>query len=179
MNKLKQGINIIRCKAGMEPSHPLKMQVLLSYSCNSNCYFCARNGRGGPSIDFKTIKRAVKDFKNLGGLAVNFSGGEPLLYNKIESILKYSKQKIKLDKVSVSTNGLILEKKIEKLSKHLDKVYISLDTLDEKKYKKIRGVDGLKKVLRGIDKTKKMNIPVIINITLTKDNMEELEDLLN
>ncbi len=179
INKLKQAVNIGRHFIGVDPMYPLKLQMLLTYKCDSRCYFCER-WKEKTTLPLKYVLEAIKDFSDLGGLAVNFSGGEPLLYQNLSEVLKYSKENVALNKVSLSTNGVRLHPILKRshISDYLDKIYVSLDTLNSEKYKTIRGIDALDRVLKGIRSAKEDNIDVQINITITADNLDELEDLL-
>ncbi len=104
--------------------------------CNMNCTHCC-------NMRFAKKKRALtvedlKDFSRqadaLGLAQVNISGGEPLLFKNLDEIIKA------IDParfhISISTNGLLLD---EKRARHLksagvDKLKISVDSIDEKVY---------------------------------------------
>ncbi|HDK25831.1 MAG TPA: radical SAM protein [Candidatus Atribacteria bacterium] len=179
INKLKQAVNIGRHFIGVDPMYPLKLEMLLTYKCDSRCYFCER-WKEKTTLPLKYVLEAIKDFSDLGGLAVNFLGGEPLLYQNLSEVLKYSKENVALNKVSLSTNGVRLHPILKRshISDYLDKIYVSLDTLNSEKYKTIRGIDALDRVLKGIRSAKEDNIDVQVNITITNDNLDELEDIL-
>lgn len=75
----------------------------VSRFCNRSCNFCVSSS--GPSIQHpnRCVKKCLERFKILGVEKLSISGGEPLLYPKIEDIIKYS-----YDlgiKVIVTTNG--------------------------------------------------------------------------
>ncbi|MHA1835368.1 MAG: radical SAM protein, partial [Candidatus Odinarchaeia archaeon] len=106
----------------------------------------------------------------LGVYKVKITGGEPLLRNDIFEIISKIKEINKIKDISLTTNGILLEKKADKLKKSgLNRVNVSLDTINPDKYKFITGVNALSKVLRGIDKAVEVGLnPVKVNMVILK-----------
>lgn len=82
----------------------------------------------------------------------------------------------------MTTNGVLLKKYAKDLREAgLNRVNISLDTLDEEKYRKITRGGNIKDVLDGIEEAKKVGLsPIKINTVLIGGfNEDEIEDLVN
>ena len=83
------------------------------------------------------ICRIVREAAKFGVRKVKFSGGEPLFRKDFEEILACLPP---LKEVSATTNGILLEKRAKTLkAAGLDRVNVSLDSLDPKKYGEITG----------------------------------------
>lgn len=117
------------------------VDICFDYVCNMNCVHCC-NMRFTKK-DRKLTIGDLKDFSiqadKLGLAQVNVSGGEPLMFKKFDEII----EAIDPGKfhISISTNGILLsEKKAEHLKNiGVDKVKISVDSIDEEVYRITRG----------------------------------------
>ena len=106
-------------------------------NCNMDCGFCFSDWRN-PVIELDTedAKRAILSMKKNGLEAINFTGGEPLLREDIGDILRYSKS---LDLTTIlSTNGILLEKRIEEIAGHVDFIGLPLDSGEENVHNHLR-----------------------------------------
>ena len=84
------------------------------------------------------------------------------------------------DEVSLTTNGYLLEELAQDLKESgIDRINVSLHSLNRNIYKRITRVDGLEKVLRGIKLAKKLGISIKINVLVLKGiNDTEVEDFI-
>jgi cyclic pyranopterin phosphate synthase len=117
--------------------------------CNLNCFYCHREGC--PAVDHQLgpaeIKEIVKVAREVGVRKVKFTGGEPLLKDDIVDIVA-SVAEQKLDDVSLVTNGILLADVACELAEvGLNRVNVSLDTLDPEVFAKITGKDLIERVL--------------------------------
>lgn len=106
----------------------------------------------------------------MGIKRIKLTGGEPLLYKEIPEAVYNIRQIKEIDDISITTNGILLADYAEILKKNgLDRVNISLDTLDRNKYKEITGFDMIDRVFEGINLAKEFNLtPIKINTVLLK-----------
>ena len=121
----------------------------------------------------------MKTSSQIGINKVKISGGEPLVHPEIVNIIGIADRY--MDDVSITTNGVLLGPLSEDLKKAgLDRVNVSLDTLNPETYKKITGKEKLDKVKNGIKKAVEAGLfPVKINTLLMNGmNEEEIEDLI-
>lgn len=160
-----------------------KLRISVTDRCNLKCIYCK------PPIYQKKASKEILSFEEIYNIcdffSSNFSintikitGGEPLVRKDIHKLLGMLKG-LKFKRLSITTNGILLEEKINLLKENgLDDLNLSLDTLKPKKFKKITGGE-LGKVLRSLEKTLKAKIPVKINCVLIRGiNDDEILDLL-
>jgi len=107
---------------------------------------------------------------------IDFTGGEPLLNDDLPQILAYAKRLGFF--VKLSTNGYLYPKKAEKLQGLVSRIYFSLDTTSEEQYKKIRGIDGYKRVVRSIDLAKSLGERVCLLYTVTDETVHNITDIV-
>lgn len=119
------------------------------------------------------IEKVLEIASGLGIDKVKLTGGEPLMRNDICDIIKRSKKHMM--EVSLTTNGVCLAELAESLvSAGLDRVNVSLDTLDPEKYSRITGNDMFSRVLEGIRKAVEVELdPVKVNIVMLNDTTYE------
>ena len=157
------------------------LRISLTNECNLNCFYCHREGQTLNFEDMKPeeIERIVRIASQLGIKKVKLTGGEPTIRKDIVEIVRRIRPYV--EDLSMTTNGTTLKLLAEPLKEAgLDRVNISLDTLDRKKYKEITGFDVLPQVLEGIDKAVKLFHPVKLNMVVMKGlNDEEIWDMID
>lgn len=133
----------------------------------------------GDILSYEEILRVVKASAKIGITKVRLTGGEPLLRKDICFLIKEIKNIDEIVDVSITTNGLLLEKLLEGLVEAgLDRINLSLDTINKATYEEITGRDGLDQVLRGLEGALHKGLKVKINaVPLKGYNSEELVDL--
>jgi cyclic pyranopterin phosphate synthase len=113
---------------------------------------------------------------------IKFTGGEPLCREEIIQIIKNVSDLHLYKDISMTTNGLLLLEKAEELYKAgLNRINVSLATLNPKIYKKIYGSDSLERVLKGLLRAKEVGLnPIKLNFVLMKglNDDNELEDMI-
>lgn len=161
----------------------LALPILIFYPtarCNSRCISCDWWQSDGKSdLSFEEIRAMVKQLPPLGVRMVVFSGGEPLLRKDVYEIADlFRAQHIKL---YLLTAGLFLERDAEKIAARFGQVTISLDGQTNVLYQKIRGVDALALVERGVKKLSGVapSIPIRARSTLHRHNFRELPHLID
>lgn len=163
------------------------LRVSLTDKCNLRCMYCMPDANCNQSeintnMSIEEISEIIRTFAELGIDKVRFTGGEPLVIKELSQIIYNTSQIIGIKDIALTTNGVFLEEKIEELKKSgLTRVNISMDTLDEDKYRRITGRAYLSKVKAGIRKCLDLEItPVKINVVIMKDiNSEEIDDFIH
>lgn len=124
--------------------------------CNYNCPICVDRVRDFhmSQNDFYMLVDTNYHLFNPKGVWLDFSG-EPLMDPHFFDRVKYLKSKNL--KVRISTNGSLLSKKnrTQLIESEIDYVVISISTLNNEIYKKIRGIDALSSVLSNLMQLKK------------------------
>lgn len=127
------------------------------------------------------IGEIVRIGSEFGIKKVKLTGGEPTMRDDIQDIVSAVDQPAIVD-VSMTTNGTKLAGKAKKLAEAgLDRINISLDTLDPKVYAKITGAPMLDRVLKGIDAALSAGLyPVKLNMLLLRGiNDGEVERVID
>lgn len=158
------------------------LRISLTNRCNLDCIYCHSEGDEGSrnEMTVEMIAQVVDTASKFGVDRVKFSGGEPLVRKDFENILRALPE---LKDVSVTTNGVLLKDRAYTLKEAgLDRVNISLDTLDPEKYAYITHgrPEDLNEVLEGIKAAIHADLtPVKINMVLLKGiNENEIENML-
>lgn len=160
---------------------PIEASIKITERCNSRCLTC-NVWREKPQNELTTaeLESVFYQLKENGIKMVGFTGGEPLLRNDIEELIRSAK-KIVGAKVYIITNGLLLEKKAKSLIEQgVDYVSVSLDGLEETD-ERIRGVPGhYNRTIKGIETLRNLdnNIKINIGTTLVKSNLSEIPSLI-
>jgi MoaA/NifB/PqqE/SkfB family radical SAM enzyme len=157
---------------------PYMVMFETTLMCNMFCEYCIF-GEEGKFNDLQT--RAVRDrifqrideFCDAGIFALSFSGGEPLLNPSTCDYIAYAADKGMW--TSMPTNGLLIKKYADGIAR-LDMLEVSIDSLDQARFAKRRGIDGLPRVLENLEFVLKKRKPFATQINAAV-NIENLHDL--
>jgi GTP 3',8-cyclase len=161
------------------------LRISLTDRCNFRCFYCLPNGepplaRKDTILTFEEIEYLSEIFVSLGIEKIRLTGGEPMLRRNIETLIaKLSKLKPELKDLALTTNGFEIPRKAEALKQAgLDRMTISLDTLDTRRFREITGVDSMEQVFEAIESAKLHGFePVKINAVIVRGvNDDELVD---
>ncbi len=158
------------------------IRVSVTQDCNLNCFYCHREGQkaNGNRVTLGSYKKLFSLSRDIGISKVKFTGGEPLVRPDITEIVKLAKQYF--TDISMTTNGILL-KEYAKILKNagLNRINISLHSLNAETYKKITGSMYHSRVIEGIKAAKEAGLePIKINYVVMKGlNDNEFLDLLN
>src|SRR3989338_2951865 len=146
--------------------------------CNLQCMHCYSNAsraKHGGLLDDREASDFIKDIADMGVKALIFSGGEPLLENRI---LKWGLEAGKIGlKVALSTNGTLIDEDIAEKIKvsGFSYVGISLDG-DEGVNDLFRRSNGaFKRAVEGLRYCKNVGLKIGIRFTLTRRNKDEID----
>jgi len=158
---------------------PLSVCWQVTRKCNLKCKYCLSDS--GPKCDIGlNTEDALKVIEQLGKLNVgrlDFTGGEPLLRNDLEILLKRAKE-LNINTI-VTTNSILLnDEKISFLKKYASLVQISIDG-PSAVHNDQRGQDVFEKTISNIKLLVKKGIKVRLNSFIYKSNMEYIDYLLN
>lgn len=164
------------------------LRVSLTDRCNLRCRYCMPEEGIDNKLshqDMLSLEETydlIKDFVELGIDKIRFTGGEPLVRKGIVELIEKVNKLEGVKEIAMTTNGLLLKDMAQSLKDAgLNRVNISLDTLDEDKYKEITRGGKLSKVLEGIDEAIKVGLtPIKINSVLVGGfNDDEIQDLVD
>lgn len=162
------------------------LRVSITDRCNYRCIYCKPEEQfefipHEEILRYEEIVEIIEEAVNLGVAKVRITGGEPLARKGVVDFIKKLKEIKKLEDISLTTNGFFLSEYAEKLKDAgLNRVNISLDSLQEEKYKRITRGGSLEKALKGIDSALKAGLlPIKINTVLIRGiNDDEVEDFV-
>ncbi len=166
------------------------IRISLIDKCNLNCIYCNPQNQPFSSskrdsiLSYEELIRLITILvRDLEVKKIRFTGGEPLIRKNILTffqMLSSLKNEYPFE-IGITTNGTQLEDKIESLyDLGLNRINISLDTLQQNRFIAITGKDFLDTTLRAIDKAIRLNFNrVKINAVIVKNvNDEELIDFI-
>jgi len=136
------------------------MRISVTDRCNLRCIYCMpADGIAlkthSDILSYESIIEIVQHAALLGITKVRITGGEPLVRKNIEYLVSEIKKTRGILEVTMTTNGILLEKKATLLKKAgLDRVNISLDTIRPELYKQITRTGQVEQVLLGIKSAK-------------------------
>jgi len=157
------------------------LRLSVTENCNLNCFYCrSENHKCAhryntsenlldtlPYTDYLKITEA---FEALGINKVRLTGGEPLLYRDIINLTYAISSLSGITDLSMTTNAFFLNSMAQQLSQAgLNRVNVSLDSLQGGTFKKITKSNAFKKVWDGIEAALQANLtPVKLNVVLLK-----------
>ena len=163
------------------------LRVSVTDRCDLRCVYCMHEKMTflpkKEVLTLEEIERLCDNFIDLGINKIRLTGGEPLVRKdliKLIEKLNIKKKYTNLNEITLTTNGTLLEIFAKDLKKNgVDRINVSLDTIDDNLYKKITRFGNLNNVIKGINEAKKNNIKIKINVVAIKDfNEKELHTMI-
>lgn len=162
------------------------LRISVTDNCNLRCIYCMEESHkeflnANEKLSCDEIYKIVDQCAEFGIRKIRITGGEPLVRPDIVKLIGKINEIKGIEKIYLTTNGIFLLDKIEELVKNgLKGVNISLDSLQEERFKKLTRVGQLSKVLEGIDKCLNLGVKVKLNTVLIDDiNKDEIMDFVN
>lgn len=163
------------------------LRVSVTDKCNLRCIYCHPLSDCGLTerqeiLKFEEILRIVRLFTECGIKKFRLTGGEPLLRRDIIQLVRELTAIAGIEDLSVTTNGVFLKSLAAELkSAGLNRINISVDSIEHKTYERITGFDLLPSVIEGIYRAIEADLtPVKINCVIIKglnDSEEQITAL--
>lgn len=163
------------------------LRVSLTDRCNLRCQYCMpAEGLdwlpGGQLLTPPELTRLLRlAVTRLGITHVRFTGGEPLLYRNLDGVIAATAALHPRPEIALTTNGIGLARRAAALAAAgLNRVNISLDTVDRNRFAAITRRDRLDDVLAGLDAAAAAGLhPVKVNAVLDPEHgAQDAVDLL-
>ncbi len=162
------------------------LRISVTDRCNLRCSYCIPKGFNDfetPDhwLTFDELMRVVRAFVRLGTKRFRLTGGEPLVRKNLTDLVHRIKKIDEVEDLSITTNGTLLTSHAKSLFEAgLDRLNISLDSLNRKNIEDITGLDCLEQVMEGLRTAKQLGFHKIkINMVVLPDkNMAEIERML-
>ncbi len=162
------------------------IRLSITDRCDFRCQYCMSEEMTflprEEVLSLEECARLVRIFVDLGVTKVRITGGEPLVRKNALWLFQQIGQLSSLQELVLTTNGSQLEKQAQSLKDAgVKRINISLDSLDNKRFKTITRTGELDKVLRGIQAAKTAGFEKIkLNTVLMRGtNDDELYALVD
>jgi cyclic pyranopterin phosphate synthase len=156
------------------------LRISVTDRCNLRCRYCMPEEgikllRHEDILSFDEIFEFTKNAVYHGITKVRITGGEPLVRRGIVTLVSMLAGIKGIKDLSMTTNGILLKEfAVDLKSAGLHRVNISLDTVDNEKFKYITRSGSLQDVFDGIDASQRAGLlPVKINCVINQTKEEE------
>ena len=163
------------------------LRVSVTDRCDFRCVYCMSEHMSFlPKADLLTLEeldRLCSAFVDKGVRKLRLTGGEPLVRRGIMTLFTSLSRHLRsgaLDELTLTSNGSQLTRYAAELKAcGVERINVSLDTLDPDKFRAITRWGELDKVLAGIDATQAAGLKIKINAVALKGvNEDELAGLI-
>jgi MoaA/NifB/PqqE/SkfB family radical SAM enzyme len=197
MEKLKQYYEDIQSCVENNTYKILSVQINLLNKCYQHCIGCRKYEWPAIKIDFSALLKVIDELSNMSCQSIVLSGGEPLMYDNIDSIVEYIHNKGM--KVGILTSGMfpsLINKRnnynddvcelsdLEKVIKYSDYIAISFDGSTLETFEKCRGINARDIVIDNINIMQEMKnyldskVRFKINMTVSNLNYQDMSGVL-
>lgn len=166
-------------------NRPLRdLRISVTDKCNFRCPYCMPIEVYGDDyvfspkshvLTFEEIVRLARLFVQTGTEKIRLTGGEPLIRKDLPKLISQLAAIPGLKDLTLTTNGWFLAEKVEELRKAgLQRVTVSLDSLDDAEFGKLNGRGyGVQRVLEGIEAATNAGLaPVKLNAVIKRGENE-------
>lgn len=160
------------------------LRLAVTDRCNLRCFYCMPEEgiKYLPKkalLSFEEIERIVTIMAGMGVTKIRLTGGEPFVRNDIMQLIRKIKSIPGIQKIHLTTNGVLTAKYIPELKDLIASVNLSLDTLDSERFKKITHRDEFKATLDTFHELIRHDIPVKINaVVMEGKNIQDIVPLV-
>jgi cyclic pyranopterin phosphate synthase len=172
---------MLRDSAGREINY---LRISVTDRCNLRCEYCMppegiELKKHGDMLSYERIAEVAAAAARLGIGKLRLTGGEPLVRRDVGELVRMLKGTDGVAEISMTTNGILLtpETASDLKAAGLDRLNISLDTLDPGDYRRITRCGDVADVLRGIAAAKAAGFEgTKINMVVSaSDSREQVE----
>lgn len=166
-------------------NRPLRdLRISVTDKCNFRCPYCMPIEVYGDDyafspkshvLTFEEIVRLARLFVQTGTEKIRLTGGEPLIRKDLPKLISQLAAIPGLKDLTLTTNGWFLAEKVEELRQAgLQRVTVSLDSLDDAEFGKLNGRGyGVQRVLEGIEAATNAGLaPVKLNAVIKRGENE-------
>ncbi|HZD60886.1 MAG TPA: GTP 3',8-cyclase MoaA [Anaerolineae bacterium] len=161
------------------------LRISVTDRCNLRCLYCMPEDgiQSKPQKDllsYEEIQRFAEAAVEAGISKIRLTGGEPLVRKDIVSLVEMLAAIPGLNDLSLTTNGLLLPEHGEKLKQAgLQRINISIDSLDPHVYRRITHTGSLDAALAGMKKALELGFaPIKINTVLMRGVNDDPADFI-
>jgi cyclic pyranopterin phosphate synthase len=162
------------------------LRISVTDRCNLRCEYCMppegiELKSHGEMLSFERIAEVAAAAARLGIGKLRLTGGEPLVRRGVDTLVKMLRIIEGIDEISMTTNGTLLTAETAARLKEagLDRLNISMDTLDPDRYRRITRCGDIADVLRGIEVAKEAGfegtkINMVVSATDSPEDIDRM-----
>ncbi len=159
------------------------LRISLTDRCNLRCVYCMPEDMTfrprSELLQDDEIARLVGLFSALGFHKFRLTGGEPTVRANVVQLVATMAATPGVEKLAMTTNGLLLDRLAQPLADAgLQRVNISIDTLDPHKFKKLTRWGEVEDVWRGIRAAEAAGLEIKLNAVVVR-NYNDGEDVVD
>ena len=159
------------------------LRISLTDRCNLRCVYCMPEDMTfRPRVELlqdDEMIRLVHLFAGLGFRKIRLTGGEPTVRANVVDLVQQMADVPGIEKVAMTTNGLLLDRLAQPLAEAgLQRVNISIDTLDPDRFKKLTRWGRVEDVWAGIRAAEAAGLEIKLNAVVVR-NYNDGEDLID
>jgi GTP 3',8-cyclase len=160
------------------------LRISLTDKCNLRCVYCMPEDMTfrprHELLQDEEILRLVRLFASLGFHKIRLTGGEPTVRANVVDLVREIAVAPGIEQVGMTTNGLMLDKLARPLAEAgLQRVNVSIDTLNPEKFKKLTRWGDVQDVWAGIHAAEEAGLGVKLNAVVARgyNDKEDVVDL--
>lgn len=169
--------------APTQPGPPLWLLAELTYRCPLQCPYCSNPlefAKIKDELDTDTWLRVLREGREAGAVQLGFSGGEPLLRDDLDVLVREACQMGYYTNLLTSGMGLDKTRVAALKEAGLDHIQISFQDSDEDTANHIAGSrKAFQQKLAMAEAIKANDYPMVVNIVLHRDNIDHLDTFLD
>lgn len=163
------------------------LRLSVTDHCNYRCHYCRSeehitHTQKSEILTYEEITRIIQIFAELGVSKVRLTGGEPLLRKNLVDLITQIKKIPNIVDLPLSTNAHLLAPMVHQLKQSgVNRINISIDSLQNDRFKQITHGGDLRKVIQGIDAAIEAGIkPIKLNMVVMRGvNDDEIESMID
>lgn len=158
------------------------IRISLTDACNLRCVYCMPE-----NIRFRSrqellsddeIRRLITLFGRIGFRKIRFTGGEPTLRPGLVELVRHAARTPGITRLGLTTNGVLLDQLARPLrDAGLTSVNLSLDSLDEARFRQVTRWGNLRDVLAGLAAASAAGLTVKLN-TVVSRGLNDRDDVV-
>lgn len=162
------------------------MRISVTDLCNSRCQYCMPDGGVDKKcyseiLSYEEIINITKAAAKFGISKIRLTGGEPLVRRNIVELCRGINEIEGIEEICITTNAILLKPMAQELwDAGVRRLNISMDSLNEEKYREITRNGDLNKALEGLHEAIKLGFSIKLNCVLIGGfNDDEIIDMVN
>lgn len=151
------------------------IRISVTDRCNFRCTYCMPEEgmqwlRKDALLTFEEITRLAAIVASLGVSKIRLTGGEPLMRKDLHVLIRMLKGVKGIQDIALTTNGYFLKEQAATLvDAGLDRINVSLDSLDPRVFAELARRDYFAQTWEGIEEAERLGIsPIKLNVVLMR-----------